>query len=92
MGEGKKKKKKEFTVSVDTKRCKGCGICIALCPTQVLEMQYPELKCRVARVEDCIGCLMCELHCPDFAIVSCPKEACGTAAEEIAPGGMAQTK
>jgi 2-oxoglutarate ferredoxin oxidoreductase subunit delta len=25
-------------------------------------------KCRVARPEDCIKCMLCELRCPDFAI------------------------
>ena len=68
------KEKKEFQVSVDIKRCKGCGICVALCPKKVLELKYPELKCEVARGDDCIGCLMCEMHCPDFAIVCSPKE------------------
>ncbi|MDX1764027.1 MAG: 4Fe-4S binding protein [bacterium] len=75
MSEKKPEKKKQFTVTVDRKRCKGCGICIALCPTDVLEMEHPEMKCRVARVEACIGCLMCEMHCPDFAIVSAPRES-----------------
>lgn len=74
MSDKAHKKKKAFTVTVDRTRCKGCGICIALCPTDVLEMEYPEMKCRVPRVEACIGCLMCELHCPDFAIVSVPKK------------------
>lgn len=72
MGE-KKKQKKEFDVQVDIKRCKGCGICVALCPKQVLELKFPEVKCHVARVQDCIGCLMCEMHCPDFAITCNPK-------------------
>lgn len=74
MSDKEQKKKKAFTVTVDRKRCKGCGICIALCPTDVLEMEHPEMKCWAARVEACIGCLMCEMHCPDFAIVSAPKE------------------
>lgn len=77
MNEKEKKPKKEFDVRVDTKRCKGCGICVALCPKQVLELRYPEVKCEVVRVQDCIGCLMCEMHCPDFAIVCHPKEKGG---------------
>ncbi len=84
MSDKEQKKKKEFTVTVDRKRCKGCGICIALCPTDVLEMEHPEMKCRVARVEACIGCLMCEMHCPDFAIVSALRETEGAAEEDDA--------
>jgi len=42
------------------------------------------MKCRVARVEACIGCLMCEMHCPDFAIVSALRETEGAAEEDDA--------
>ncbi len=81
MGE-KKKQKKEFDVQVDIKRCKGCGICVALCPEQVLELKFPDAKCHVARIQDCIGCLMCEMHCPDFAIICSPKEKQGPSGEK----------
>lgn len=46
--------------------CKGCGICAAFCPKQVLEMVYD--KVTVARPDDCIKCGACELRCPDYAI------------------------
>lgn len=84
MEKKEKKKKKSFDVRVDKTRCKGCGICVALCPKQVLELEYPEVKCRVARLQDCIGCLMCEMHCPDFAI-GCNAKEQGTAAGEEDP-------
>ena len=47
--------------------CKACGICVALCPKQVLE-QDEDGKAVVVRPEDCICCKMCELRCPDLAI------------------------
>lgn len=70
-----KKPKKEFEIVVDPMRCKSCGICVALCPKQVLELTYPEFHCEPVRMKDCIGCLMCEQHCPDFAILCHPKGA-----------------
>ena len=54
-------------VQLDLELCKACGICIELCPEKVFDrdkLGYPVL----ARPEDCSQCLLCELHCPDFAI------------------------
>lgn len=54
-------------VSLDLELCKACGICIELCPDKVFDrdkLGNPVL----ARPEDCTQCLICELHCPDFAI------------------------
>jgi 2-oxoglutarate ferredoxin oxidoreductase subunit delta len=60
-----KKKLKELIINRDW--CKGCGICVKFCPTQVLEIDAQE-KSIVARPEDCICCRMCQLRCPDLAI------------------------
>jgi 2-oxoglutarate ferredoxin oxidoreductase subunit delta len=54
-------------VALDLELCKACGICIELCPEEVYDrdkLGFPV----VARVDDCTFCLLCELHCPDFAI------------------------
>ena len=57
------------TVTIDTEICKGCELCIAACPPQVLTMstalnhigyRYPELA------SGCTGCAACQLVCPDF--------------------------
>ncbi|RJQ72791.1 MAG: 4Fe-4S dicluster domain-containing protein [Desulfobacteraceae bacterium] len=47
--------------------CKGCGICVAFCPTRVLEMDAGD-KAVAVRVEDCTACGRCALRCPDLAI------------------------
>ena len=47
--------------------CKGCGICVALCPKKVLELDEHD-KVMAVRPQDCICCKLCELRCPDFAI------------------------
>ena len=52
---------------IKEKRCKGCGICAAFCPKQVLEGSLLG-KITPVRPEDCIACGQCEMRCPDFAI------------------------
>ena len=47
--------------------CKGCNICVAFCPKDVLELDSSG-KVTVARPDDCIWCGDCEVRCPDMAI------------------------
>lgn len=51
---------------VDKKWCKGCGICVAFCPKNVLGLVNDKIE--IQRLEDCIKCGQCELRCPDYAI------------------------
>jgi 2-oxoglutarate ferredoxin oxidoreductase subunit delta len=54
-------------VQLDLTLCKACGICIELCPDKVFDrdkLGYPV----ISRPDDCSQCLLCELHCPDFAL------------------------
>jgi len=61
--------------------CKGCRICVELCPTKTLELD-DRFKVVVAHPERCIGCRMCELRCPDLAISVVKKKTAGDEAEE----------
>jgi 2-oxoglutarate ferredoxin oxidoreductase subunit delta len=47
--------------------CKGCGICVELCPKKVLDLDEED-KAVAAAPQDCICCKLCELRCPDLAI------------------------
>ena len=50
------------------KWCKACGICYDLCPQGTLDADQ-EGRVYIKFSETCTGCKICELHCPDFAIL-----------------------
>ncbi|NOZ87245.1 MAG: 4Fe-4S dicluster domain-containing protein [Deltaproteobacteria bacterium] len=52
--------------------CKDCGICIAFCPTHILESRGGTVI--VTDIAGCTGCGQCELRCPDFAITVTAKK------------------
>jgi len=58
---------KVFNIEINEKWCKGCGLCIAICPKKVLELNE-QVKCTAVRPDDCIGCHQCDNVCPDLAI------------------------
>ncbi len=61
------KPKRLFDQHVFRDWCKACGICMALCPTQIITRDE-EGKAVITDADKCIGCRTCEVHCPDFAI------------------------
>lgn len=69
---GEAKERRHFDIQVYRDWCKGCGICAALCPKQVLG-RNDEGGPVVVDPDACIGCGWCELHCPDFAISVRPR-------------------
>ena len=64
---------KNVPVWVDITKCKACDICVSACPAGVLSMKQEPTSVIGAIIdviapESCIGCMDCEIHCPDFAI------------------------
>ena len=60
-------------VLIDEERCKGCGLCLDVCPVQILELanyfNSRGYKPAVAKgPKKCRGCTWCKLVCPDGAI------------------------
>ncbi|AUX10048.1 2-oxoglutarate ferredoxin oxidoreductase subunit delta [Halalkaliarchaeum desulfuricum] len=68
MGETITATGESVSISLDTRQCKACGICVARCPTDVFEAASLEDVPTLANVEDCVHCEICELLCPDFAL------------------------
>ncbi len=61
-------RKRHFEVLIDESLCRSCQVCIAFCPTDVLSSRFPLRKAEVVNIEACIGCRLCELLCPDWAV------------------------
>ena len=69
----KKDRRPRGLVTINAELCKGCGFCIAFCPSEVLEFSgefnskgyHPP---HAIRPDACTGCDLCGIYCPDFAI------------------------
>jgi len=60
-------------IEIDIVRCKGCGLCTAICPQKILAMSDGinslGYHCAVvANPDKCTGCAFCAEICPDVAI------------------------
>lgn len=89
------------TIVVDEARCKGCELCIAVCPKGVIHLadHFTARGYRPASLVDpagaCTGCLLCSTVCPDVALtvyreVAPPRGAVrlrADAATPVAAGG-----
>ena len=58
---------------IHPKYCKGCQICVEMCPKQALKpSDKMNTKGYLLPIEDdmsrCNACRQCEILCPDFAI------------------------
>jgi len=70
---GKVLSKPKGEVVIDSRRCKGCGLCISACPKKNIHLadEADARGIRVAYLEaahDCTGCGFCYVVCPDVAV------------------------
>ena len=56
---------------VSADRCIRCDACVDACPDDVLD-RTPSGVPRIARIEDCQSCFLCELYCTADAIYVSP--------------------
>lgn len=54
-------------------RCTGCDSCVTACPTHVLDFGHGQPP-RIARIDQCQTCFLCELYCPADAIYVAPEQ------------------
>lgn len=61
------------TVTFWEERCKGCELCLSVCPRHIIVMRK-ETNAKgyhpaaVERMEECTGCASCARMCPDSVI------------------------
>jgi 2-oxoglutarate ferredoxin oxidoreductase subunit delta len=60
-------------IKIDFERCKGCGLCVAVCPKTSIAISTQSNKGGYfpaqASSNNCTGCAACAIVCPDAAIV-----------------------
>ena len=73
------KKTKKGTITIDRELCKGCYLCISVCPNNLIAVSeklnqkgyYPAEYTEKDSGENdrkCTGCSLCAVTCPDIAI------------------------
>jgi len=59
-------------IIIDTERCKGCGLCVAVCPKNCIVISKCSNKNGYfpaqATNRGCTGCAMCAIICPEAII------------------------
>ncbi|MBQ6727420.1 MAG: 4Fe-4S dicluster domain-containing protein [Clostridia bacterium] len=61
-------------VSFNEERCKGCGLCVSVCPKGIVALAKDKINAKgyhpagVSEQDKCIGCASCALMCPDTVI------------------------
>ncbi len=61
-------------VTINTDRCRGCGLCEDVCPRHIITLASDKLNAQgyhpatVTDMSKCIACAMCATMCPHVVI------------------------
>lgn len=61
-------------VKILKEKCKGCGLCVSVCPKKILKISTEKLNTKgyypstCIDQDACIACAMCATICPDCVI------------------------
>ena len=59
-------------IKIDSERCKGCGLCVPVCPVKSISISPISNQKGLFPAQfdnkGCTGCALCAIMCPDAAI------------------------
>ncbi|HZK57513.1 MAG TPA: 4Fe-4S binding protein [Clostridia bacterium] len=62
-------------VTFNEDRCKGCGLCVTVCPVNIIKMDENRINTKgyhpatIYEMDKCIACANCATICPDLVII-----------------------
>jgi len=74
MAKAKVRGKVRGRVTFEEDLCKGCSLCVSVCPTNIITLDNNRINSKgyhpaiVTDMDNCIGCAHCALMCPDLVI------------------------
>ncbi len=76
-------------IIIDTERCKGCGLCVVVCPKRIMVISEKSNRHGYFPAEtdncDCTGCAACAVICPD-AVIEVYRDQATQIVETVGPG------